>query len=269
MLEAMNVPHSCLNAATIFGAASAEWLPVVEHFGNILIRWNMRRRRCLRKLLGEVEFHLVGFFLPADLPGNIDCDKRNGQQHRDADADRNYNCPVHSVYLRVSLFQRSVMGLPHLQGTVNSCFAMLVLPLAWNSQQLHWNSYGARPRSSEIVAPQRQPMDICATWRYVPNSLPQQGQHRRSRPRAPGSGGRLLFLMVGSFLGLKPNHFPEQQLVVVLRFSHKVDVLPEQLAVMLLPAGFAQQGTDSHAHGQQRNVDEDLIRHCHHPALSR
>ena len=41
------------------------------------------------------------------------------------------------------------------------------------------------------------------------------------------------------------------------------------LMVMLLPAGFAQQGTDSHAHGQHRNVDEDLIRHCHHPALSR
>nr|DAQ45573.1 MAG TPA: hypothetical protein [Caudoviricetes sp.] len=266
----MRVNHRCAAAEVVLCTSRTKILAVlVKRFDFIVWRGIRADSLGVHKHTVPVEPDLVGFFLPADLPGNIDCDKRDGQQYRDTDAGRNYNCPVHSVYLRVSLFQCSVIGFPHLHGTVNSCSAMLVLPLAWNSQQLHWNSYGARPRSSEIVAPQRQPMDICGTWRYVPNSLPQQGQVRRRSPRAPGSGGRLLFLMVGSFLGLKPNHFPEQQLVVVFRFSHKVDVLPEQLTVMLLPAGFSQQRTDSHAHGQQRNVDEDLIRHCHHPALSR
>nr|DAW23620.1 MAG TPA: hypothetical protein [Caudoviricetes sp.] len=38
---------------------------------------------------------------------------------------------------------------------------------------------------------------------------------------------------------------------------------------MLPAAGFAQQRPDGHANGQQRNVDEKLVRHRYHPALSR
>jgi len=61
-------------------------------------------------------------------------------------------------------------------------------------------------------------MDICETWRYVPNSLPQQGQRSRSSHRAPTSGGRLFlfFLMGGSFLCLEMNHFTEKQFVFLL-----------------------------------------------------
>lgn len=46
----------------------------------------------------------------------------------------------HSMYLRLSLSQCNVMGLPHLQGMVISKSSMLVWPLACSPQHPHSNS---------------------------------------------------------------------------------------------------------------------------------
>lgn len=137
----MRVNHRCAAAEVVLCTSRTKILAVlVKRFDFIVWRGIRAGSLGVHKHTVPVEPDLVGLFLPTDLPGNIDCDKRDGQQHRDADADRNYNCLVHSVYLRASLFQRSVMGLPHLQGMVISGSMMLVLPLATSPQQPQANS---------------------------------------------------------------------------------------------------------------------------------